>query len=230
MTNFTHATGRGDFTTKQIKRAYRIAIKSVTASGTTSESRKFNNIIEKFNVIGEVFENDSNGQNSRNRVSLKNVIKPYHAAKNSDKITKGSAAVAVLMNTEIFDINGDKSNLYDALDENMDLKSEFQTNFNIENWTVNIESTEINEIQRLSLKINEVNIRNTGNYDPNQPIPFNSKLAGQAILQYRRWLLEGFAQRFEKERHSSVLGRTVKGRFVTYRDLGFKNQFLLYLK
>lgn len=150
--------------------------------------------------------------------------------KNMDKITKGSAAVAVMMNTTIESIDGKKSNLYDALDENGELKPEFQTEENISKWTINTESTEINDIQRLRAKINEINIRNTGNYDPNQPIPVNSKAAGQAILQFRRWLLEGFAQRFEKERESDTLGRKIKGRYITYRDLGIKNSASIILK
>ncbi len=42
------------------------------------------------------------------------------------------------------------------------------------------------------------------------------------LLQFRSWLPEGFAQRFQDEHYDSQLGRDVKGRWVTYGTLGFK--------
>lgn len=212
MSNFIHASGKGDFDSKQLRRAYNIAL---------SNSKKFQNVVDKFNMVGEVVENDKNGfgNSKTNSYSIKQGFKPYYLQKISDRVSKGSAGVAVLLNTEIIDKGGNKSNLYDALDNNGNLKEEFQTEENINNWNINLESQTINEFERTRAKINEVNIKNMGNYDPNQPIPINSHAAGQAVLQFRRWLLEGIAQRFEGERMSHTLKRKVKGRYITYKDI-----------
>ena len=212
MSNFTHASGMIDFNSKQLGRAYRIAF---------SNSNKLKNIVQKFNIVGEVVENDKNGyaNSVNNKFKVGELIKPYHLQKLSDRVSKGSAGIAVLLNTSITDENDKVSNLYDALDDNGNLKLEFQTEENNSKWSTNLETTEISDFDRLRAKINEINIRNMGNYDPNQPIPWNSKAAGAAVLQFRRWLIEGVAQRFEGERESPNLKRTIKGRYITYKDV-----------
>jgi len=212
MSNFTHSSGEGDFTSKQMNRAYRIAL---------SNSKKFKNVVEKFNMVGEVTDNDKNyATNSSNiKMTVGKSLKPYQLARLADRISKGSGGVAVLLNTKIYDKNGEESNIYDSLDDFGNLKEIFKTDENIAKWEINLDSKEANDILRLRSKISEVNIRNMGNYDPNQPIPFNSKAAGKAVLQFRRWLLEGVAQRFEGSRQSETLNRTIKGRYVTYKDI-----------
>ncbi|TXG83888.1 MAG: hypothetical protein E6R13_03560 [Spirochaetes bacterium] len=236
MSNYNHAVGGADFTVKQIGRAYSIAVASMTTGGQTQEGKKFNNIVQKFNLVGEIFENDNGGilNSKTNKFNVKNWLKPYEFAKNSDKVSRGSSAIAIMMNTKIKDINGNEVdskgkffNLYDALDVDGNLLPEFQSEENLNNWANNFSSTEINELYRLRAKINQVNTKNMGNYDPNSPIMANNTVAGMAITQFRRWMFEGVANRFEKEQYDPILKRIIKGRYITYKDVfrqenGFK--------
>jgi hypothetical protein len=220
-----------DFTEKQLKRAYKIAMGNIFTGGKSKEATKFNNVIEKFNIIGEVFEIDDNAVlNSKVVKGAKKFLSPYEIARQADKVSKGSAAIAMMLNTKVYDINGEESNLYDALDEYGNLKDNFKSEENLKDWVIDYSSKEANKLEKLRSKIIQVNVANMGNYDPSQPIPVNSKAAGKAVLQFRRWLLEGFAQRWQAERLDNTLGRKVKGRYRTYGTLGAKQSISIAFK
>ncbi len=55
----------------------------------------------------------------------------------------------------------------------------------------------------------------------------NKTIAGRLVGQFRiSWLPEVFASRFEQESFDERLGRDVKGRYITYQDLGFTNSII----
>lgn len=228
MTNIIHATGQADFNLKQIFRAYGISMTSMLSGRQTQESKKFNSIVQRLNLVGEVIENDNKGilNSKNNKFSVKSWVKPHEFAKNSDKVSRGSSAIASMMNIQVKDINGNEAdskgkffNLYDALDNEGNLLLEFQTEENLELWNNDYNSIEINGFNRLRAKINQLNTKNMGNYDPNSPIMINNKVAGLLVTQFRRWIPEGVANRFQKEQYDFHLQRVIKGRYLTYRDI-----------
>jgi hypothetical protein len=128
----------------------------------------------------------------------------------------------MMKNIKIFDINGNESNLYDASDDNGNLKDEFLTEENIKDWlsTSSFESAlESNKFLNTVNKITQVNKIIHANYDPKSPLKANEKVAYQAFIQFRKWMFEGIAQRFQGEKGDFYLSRKVRGRYRTYGDV-----------
>jgi len=217
MSNKIHGTGNTDYNSKQISTGYRIAM-GATMPGKTKTGKKFKALIEKLDVVGEVADVEKKRLNNsaRKEMSLKNTVAPYEIMRKADMVSKGSVMVATMLNIEIKDNKGNVSNLWEAFDEEGNLKEEFQTEENINNWG---STTEVNDLLRLGTRIAQINKRNHGNYDPNSPIQANAGALGKSMLQFRRWMLEGFATRFENESFNENLDRLVKGRYRTYADL-----------
>ena len=218
VSNLIHAKGGREYNSKQINTAYRIATGATLPGGLTPNSKKFKALVEKLDVVGEVAEIEKKRLNhSKAGFSLKRMIAPYEMMRVADMVSKGSVMTAMLMNTEIFDKDGNKSDLWNAYNQEGVLKDEFRTEANINNWETNF--TETNSLLKLAEKIAQVNKRNHGNYDSNSPILANSSAGGKALLQFRRWMLEGFATRWEGTRQDDFLGREVRGRYTTLSEV-----------
>lgn len=217
--NNMHASGKRDYNTKQIGAAYKIAVAATMPGVNTKTAKKFEKLVEKFDVIGEVAEIESKRINNSksSKFSAKRALAPYELMRNADKVSKGSVMVAMLMNTNLEgnELQEGETSLWEAFDENGNIKEEYRLPEHAKMW----EDIDANKSLRLATKIAQVNKRNHGNYDQNSAILANSTALGKALLQFRRWMLEGFATRFENTRYNDNLERFVKGRYRTYTTL-----------
>lgn len=217
--NNMHASANREYNTKQISTAYRIAVAATMPGNNTKTVSKFEKLIEKFDVIGEVaeIENRKINNSKKSKFSARRALAPYELMRNADKVSKGSVMVAMLMNTNLEgkQLQEGEVSLWEALDENGNIKEEYATDEIKSAW----EKIDSNKLLRLSTRIADVNKRNHGNYDPNSAILANSTALGKALLQFRRWMLEGFATRFENEKYHDNLNRIVKGRYQTYATM-----------
>jgi hypothetical protein len=216
VSNLVHAKGGRDYTSKQINVAYKIAVQSVLPGEFSKTSKKFKALIEKLDVVGEVAEIEKKRINhSKKGFSAKRALSPYELMRNADMVSKGSVMAAVLMNTNLEGntIKEGEVSLWDAYNELGELKEEYRTDANIEQWETNFKET--NNMLKIAERIAQINKKNHGNYDPNSPILANSTAMGKMFLQFRRWMLEGFASRWEGTRQDDFLGREVRGRYTT---------------
>jgi hypothetical protein len=70
-----------------------------------------------------------------------------------------------------------------------------------------------------------------GNMDKNSPKLMNKYVLGRLIGQFRAsWLPEGWAARWEDEKYDKQLGRTIKGRYRTYMDIGWEGSITVLLR
>lgn len=215
--NNMHASGKRDYTSRQLKSAYKIAMAATMPGANTKTIRKFLSLVEKFDVIGEVAEIESKGVNNprNSKFSVKKALAPYELMRNADMVSKGSVMIAMMMNTNLEgkELQEGETSLWEAFNEDGEIKEEYADHK--ETW----DPIDSNNSLRFATKIAQVNKRNHGNYDPNSQILANSTALGKALLQFRRWMLEGFATRFEKETYNDNLQRLVKGRYRTYATL-----------
>ena len=221
ISNHTHATSEVDYTVKQNRAARAIAIAATMPGSSNSKtSKKFLALVEKYGAVGDVNHIEKKNANASKQVNyIKNLFSSFGLARNADIISKGGVMAATLMNTEIIDENGNVSNLWEAYNEEGNLKDKFATEENLAKWEVDVESVNSNDQLRLANKIAGINMKNHGNYDKYSDIEISASALGLAVTQHRRWMIEGFASRFEGVRYNTRLGRDVKGRYVTYMDL-----------
>ena len=103
----------------------------------------------------------------------------------------------------------EKDNLYSKFDDNGDWIGEKQDNNIIEQDIIN---NTILKIQR----INDIVMGDTHSFKL-----INKSFVGRLVGQFKvSWMPEAFASRLEKEHYDYKLDRTIKGRYLTYSDLG----------
>ena len=147
-------------------------------------------------------------------------LRPYEIQRRTEYFIQGQSLVAQMMFTKITDLKGKVRSLWDAYDDN----GEWKTNEFGEagEWSdKGLEAETDNKFTRFRDKAIEVNKILHGNYDVASPTIAKKTLIGRMLFQYRSWMPEGFAQRFQDARWSSQLGRMVKGRWRTLGTLGF---------
>jgi hypothetical protein len=188
------------------------------ASNKTAE--KILALMDRTNLMGELLDSDSPGESklvTRGKERWKKVISPYQMMRQSDYFMKGAIAVAMAKYKMIeVERNGQMvtMSLWDAMD------NEGRIEGNPE-WYNEEDSAVEKQFQAFRNQAVGVSKVIMGNQDSNSPIMIKRHAMGRLITQFRiSWLAEGVAQRFESESFNKQLGRTVKGRYRTYGDLG----------
>jgi hypothetical protein len=223
MANFIHANGRRDFDNSSMMKAWTIMLhasgKSVqdnTGIPLTSDvAKKVAALMDKFDVLFEVNEAAYNKSSKRRTWFSK--WAPYELQKRSEYFVQGMTMVAMLLHEKVTDVNGKERTLFEAFNADGEWNAtEFGLN---ENWSGDID-TEMKDFKAFRNKMIQLIKRIHGNYDPNSPILIKKTILGQMLMQFRSWMPEGIASRFEKEDMDEQLGRVVRGRWATYGDIG----------
>lgn len=222
MANFNWAAGNVDFSDKDMLKAVGIML-----SFDSSTEKKVRALMTKFNTVKQlrdtVHKATSNYNKARTGIQK---LAPYELYAKGEYFVQGQVLMAMLNNKQVeITEDGTKKtiSLYEALNEEGDWDTKrFGEN---KEFADNSEQTkEIkNKLDTLLKKIH-------GNYDPNAAMLANKKFIGRALLQFRRWIPEGVAQRFDSEKYDIHLQRNTQGRYISYYDLGLMGSVKTLLK
>lgn len=217
ISNITHANGRVDFTTGQYMKAVGILMKN---RGSRKTSKAFN-IISKMNILFDVIDTryDKTGD-GKATIKILNMIDPFIFQTKTEYVNQTTAGIAVMLNTPIVDKKGNTTNVYDAMEEDGTLSLDKFTQEQVDDWQSRTTATTNNKFTKVRNHIIQLNTKLHGNYDPESPIFIKRALLGRMLLQFRTWLPETVASRFEGARYDLLLDREVKGRWTTYKELG----------
>jgi hypothetical protein len=105
---------------------------------------------------------------------------PYSLQERSEYLNQAPIMIAVLMEAKAQDSEGKEISLWEALDSKGNLKEGF--------------TTEVDMI-RLMQKVKRIIEMNHGDY--NNALQVKSTITGRLLSQFRTWMFEGFANRFE---------------------------------
>lgn len=235
-----HANGRVDFDHPTLNRATGMLMNSVMKYYTfgakeSPMSQKINAIMERMGMMGDIVDSqygESNIPDLKNSTLL-HAIHPYQWHKSSDFFNRGRMAVAMMLKqqVEVTDqATGEvkKIPLFDVLNQ--------EGQWDAAKWGENKEwsSPEVSEQvawNHFRDKARKVGILVFGNRDKNSPLLARKSYLLRLVGQFRMsFFPEGLAQRFLSEREDLDLGRTVKGRYRTYADLGFFTSATLLCK
>jgi len=235
-----HANGRRDFSHKDLTWAMKKMSNSMAryfsfGLSQGEEARKITNIIDRAGIMGDVVDTQYGQSNipSKRISPLLKSLTPFNWQRSGDFYVKGKMLLAMMhkQQVEVTDQEtGEKStiSLYDALDA--------EGNWNEEKYGVNTNwySTDISEQKEWNQFRNKARKISTiifGNQDKNAPLLAKKNFLWRLVGQFRMsWFPEGIATRFLGERNDIELGRKVKGRWVTYGDLGVLNSAGIMLK
>ena len=221
FSNILHSYGGVDFTTRE----YFNSLGYVLSHLRGNKSNKMLNLINQYNILFEINEIEY-GRTLTRQHTLLNKIDLMIIQRKTELINQASAFVAMLNHQKVFvqELNKEVA-VFDIYDETGNVKYESLK----EQYNIPDSSLVENEYTKLRNKIIQVNKLNHGNYDPNSPVKIKATSIGRALMVFRSWMAEGFAQRWQGERQDDMLGRTVKGRYRTFADLGLKRSFLILL-
>jgi hypothetical protein len=133
---------------------------------------------------------------------------PYSVIQRTEYINQAPLMIAMMMNEKI-EHDGKEVNLWEGFTED--------GTWDTDNYG-DIPTEKVEKIvKHLRNKIDQLNKMNHGNYDPISAIGAKSTLLGRALSQFRTWLYEGVAVRFEGEKVDALLG-VRKGRYRSAVD------------
>lgn len=151
------------------------------------------------------------------------IATPYGLQEASEYMVYAPILVAMMNNTKIINEAGEESTLWDKAGINGTIES---------GWKVKSSGKKIDSdfLINFKIKIDHLIKKNHGNYDSGAPLNIKNITIGKLLSQFRSWMFEGIASRFEKEDRDDVLGITVKGRWRSYSLLTKPKNILFTLK
>lgn len=219
----SHANGQVDFNKKTAFDAFTTtlhATKRAFSFGTldSNTAKKILALMERYNTMGDLLDSDyAGGSRIQNKKTLgQKLASPYQLLRNSDYFMKGTILVA-MMKTQHVMVDGKEMNLWDAYDTRGKFKG---TDEEAKKWESQHpeDETEFLKFQARAIQVAKVIM---GNQDHASPMMIKKTVIGRMVSQFKAtWLPEGINSRFGDERYDSQLGRVVKGRYKTYKDLG----------
>lgn len=211
---FKHAAGEADFTTKDARKANAImsnatlnAISLNYAIDNLPVAQKIQNMMVRMDVLKDFTEirfdqsevvkrATQSGSKAVNRKGI-NKLRMYEIQRSSEYYVYGISTISLLLSEQV---NG--KSLWEQMNNE---------------GIIDVDGYRPGEAKLMELiaKSDQINKRIHGNYDPNSPIAMKKTLAGGLLMQFRSWLPEAIAARFEGERYDLYLDRDVKGTFRT---------------
>lgn len=188
-------------------------IKNVTFGFATSDlAKKVRGFVDKFNVIidnkNELQKSSYRGFSDR----AANLLGPFEGNSRVEYLNQSPLMIAILRTMKIKDKNGNESSVWDAFDNDINLKPEFKTEENIRNWVENGDQRQI-----FSQKLNSAITLGHGNYDVLRGMLIKANPIGKLGMMFKTWLPEQIFWRFAKEQDMISLGKMgYKGRYWSY--------------
>lgn len=142
-------------------------------------------------------------------------LNPWQLQKRSEYVNQAPVMIAIMLRHKISDLveghTGDEA-LWEAFDENGEWKTAEYGPEPTDNFLV------------IKNKVDQTIKKIHGNYDYDLPQMGKKHFWFRALVQFKTWLLEGVAARFETEVRDDLLDITRKGRYTSLKDVFYKNQ------
>lgn len=208
VSNLIHASRGDDFNINDLLKAKQRMLSSVVKSATLDQyesatAKKVRALMEKLNVVGEIHPNSYGDFANSSRASKGiEVLSPFELTKRAEYLNQGTTFMALLEAKKVKDKEGVEHSYWDAHDENGEWKTE---QFGEKpNWE-----------EKFKAKFDQIKKSIHGNYDPDSATRISKGMFGRSLMLFRRWVAEGYANRFESEKYDTVLERNRKGRYVS---------------
>jgi hypothetical protein len=198
-----------------------------------ASKKKIPQNVAKAKLIMERYDLLKDASNELQKASTKGMLgklsrfHPYYQLKKTEEYNQTPINIAILRDTSITDVDGNKSNVWEALEAHWDdkynqwdlrLKDDFRTKDNIANW----EHANGNDYFEFKNKATATITNIHGDFDPHSGMMAKSKQAGQALLMFKTWMPRQFFNRFAVEQDLLAVGKKgFKGRYRSHSGASF---------
>ena len=208
MANFLEAVEGRLFNVDQLLDAYKLvlgnsSVRNITFNKVTSDTAsKIRGIMDGLDLSKDASDELSKASNasSKNRWWSDG----FQIQKRTEYVNQATIMIAVFKNKPIKDVSteykGDKA-MWEAFDKDG-------------NWNTK-EFGEEPDLASFSTYVDHVIAKIHGNYNFQDPILLKKYVLGRAVIQFKTWMIEGVATRFEETKDDEILGIVRKGRYRT---------------
>ena len=210
IANFIEAADGRVFNQSELLHAYKMVLHSIGKNLTfnhvkSDTATKIRSLMDKFDVLkdmsNELYNNSIPSQFTKGTKWLA----PYSITQRAEYINQAPLMIALLnrMKTE------DGKSLWEQFDKDGKWIGEGEI------------PTEL--LTKFRLRLDGIIEKTHGDYG--SPLKVKEKILGRSLIQFRTWMFEGFAQRFETEKYDPNLDIVRKGRYRTlptyFQKLGY---------
>ena len=207
--NYIEASRDLHFSIKELMSAYAFMKENILRNASFNSAYKENikankirNIIESggylANPAEELYSNDINFSGKYKFLSAFNITE------RTEFINQAPIIIAMLKRNKII-VNGNEITYYEAINEDG-------------MWDEEKYGKEPDSYKEFQNKIKQVVFKIHGAYDSVLPLMAKKQLLGRALLQFRTFLIENIATRFEFGAVDRILGEYRKGRYISFFD------------
>lgn len=209
----------------KLAKAYGMVLQSVLKNASlntleTDLAKKVRNIADTFNISATETSNpaqdasDISRQRPKGFKSLLMRALPYKAQQHAEYMAQAPIMIARMKTLTIQDKEGNTRELWEAFDSEGSFKTE---EFGENNYWNGDPGNPNHNKGRSYLKSNIDALigKNHGDYDSELPIKFTENIWKQMLAQFRNWIFESAASRYQARKPDKRLGYEVKGRYRT---------------
>lgn len=212
ISNFLAGEAGIYFNSEQLKRANFITLKNnanAASFGIFKGSKKVTKLMKKFNIQQDATNEFQKATKESSFDKLKK-FGPFELTTRTEFLNQSPVMVAMLLNETITSKSGETSTVWDALDEDGNLKPPFDTEENISTWVLN----ETETYRRWKSKINKAIIDIHGDYHDTHGNMASEFFLGKVFLMFKRWMIRMIYARFGAEQIDLESGQLkAKGRY-----------------
>lgn len=182
-------------------------------------SNKIRNVMGNYAVMFDLLEDAYGSGKSLDSIKKKfGLANPMEMFKRGEYFNQAGVLVAMLLHKKVTLNNGEEISLWDAYDSDGNISKNVK---NREQWMPEYDALKGNSFTKFRNQAVQLIKRTHGNYDPSSPLYAKETAIGRAISLFKTWNFEGVATRTETSGRDYQLGDQVKGRYRTFKDLGF---------
>jgi hypothetical protein len=212
ISNYIEALDGRLYTVENLNRAYILTMNSigrnlsadVLFNDPNGTATKIRSLMDDWDIL-QTSANEMYDNSQKSSFSKLKRFGAYTLQQRSEYVNQAPLMIAVLMEYKATAPNGDEVTLWDAFGADAKLKEGYTTK---------------EDITAIIQKIRRINEMNHGDY--NNKLMVKETFAGRALTQFRTWMFEGFATRFESEKTDHLLSYGLeeayvrKGRYRSY--------------
>jgi len=203
MENSIRAADGRFFNTTQLSQSYRDVF------STIYDPYRKNKTTKKIIAIEKLFSCVEDPSQELYSEQSKLTETAYIITKKTEFVNIMSMTGAFLRNIPVTNNKGEKSNLFEAIDENGKIK---------EGYKLHDKKSNDQFLFDVSMMIHELIKKSHGNYK--DKLMGKKTVLGQMAFQFRTWMPELYRSRWGKNEYSDILQKEFKGRWRSYKSLG----------
>lgn len=166
----------------------------------TEDAKKIRSLVTRLDVLSETSNEIYQRTYKSSAKKPFAFLRPFNIQNRTEYFNQAPIMLAIMHNT-FFETTKGKVMAYECFKED--------GQWNTEEFGAEPET----EVGKLQTKIAEEIARVHGNYNSEMPILANKKVWTTALKQFRTWMFEGAADRFQKHIYSEALGIDIYGRY-----------------